>query len=187
MEQVKNITPILIIISVRLVLSILIGRTESGKVLRQDGFTVLRLDKGYRILGEVIFWFFFLQIIAMNVDYIFYKWGWRETDDWLKVNLMFGFVCIAPLYLVLMGRNYRVSFDNTTVVFRGMFGRQRAIRWQDVKKVTYSKLTKQFYLFSDTVKIPISSQLVGFNSFIKEMESKLSEEMYAAALKQRAI
>ncbi len=180
----NSLTFVFIILATRVIFEIITRKTESSKVLKKSGWKVLELSNIYRILGEIAFFMTFILIIGLNLDFFYFHWD-KTLTSVLWPNICSSFLCMPFLYLILIGKNYRVIFNDETIIFTGMFGKKHVMKWSEIEKIEFSKRTFQFYLYSKNTKIPVANQLIGIKHFIETVKAKFPEKMYEKALADR--
>lgn len=131
-----------------------------------EGHVVLRMPMLIRIIGVGSTALSFVPLSAGLMDF---NWETFQTAGFLFL-LFTG----LGLPLLLMGFVYRLTLTPEGLVQRNLLGQYKSLSWASIKIVDYS-VWQELKLSDGATKIKASSQLVGFDMLVVELEQQLGK------------
>ncbi|HEX8326818.1 MAG TPA: hypothetical protein VF629_04710 [Hymenobacter sp.] len=143
--------------------------TKQGKkpaTANAERHIVLRMPMLIRIIGFGSTVIGFFPLTAGLIDF---NWETCQTAGFLFL-LFTG----LGLPLLLMGFVYRLTLTPEGLVQRNMVGQYKSLSWASITTVDYS-IWQELKLSDGSTKMKISSQLVGFDMLVTELELRLGK------------
>ncbi|MFC6999432.1 hypothetical protein [Rufibacter roseus] len=151
-----------LIIGVAVSLTMFLLKRSTGKETHknEEGFIELRMPKLYAVAGIVGFGIGLIFLMAMvMVDDM-------SLGESIGITaVMLGIFWGAGIPCFLWYKNHRVTFDETTVEVKSVFGKVKKVNWQEIEHV-------QFHAFSGLIKLTdVYNTKVGVHQHLKGLYS----------------
>jgi len=146
-----------------------------------EGKIVLKLSKIYGIAGV-------LSIITSVIFAIIAIFsGSVSKDDILSVLAIVALFLLLGLILVLYSRNTMIEASADKVVYTGLTGKKKEIRWSQIKQVSFNNNSKEVTLKSNSTKIKIHIHYRGIRSLLILIKENVDETIYGQTLSQLGV
>lgn len=162
----------ILVVSIVLRYLLLSGKREPDR--QRDGTLVFKYPGFVAVIGYIAIGFGVLIGIVTVFQII------PTTGDEVVPYLVLLFVLLG-LPLVVIEKGIRITATDQMVRYVGPTKKAREIRWDEVRKVTFS-FTSELVLHSELTRIKLNTMLVGFESFVEAMKKKLDPALYEKAL-----
>ena len=138
--------------------------SEQEVVVNEMGYTVLRMNKLYKILAWIL--------IGIALSFILVAIYLHEEGMYIisfLILLFFGgFSCALLMYY----KNHKVEFNDDLIIIHSWKGEREELRWDETEIVKYNKLTGHLKLHYKNKKLSIHEHLVGFKMLLNKLEEK---------------
>lgn len=137
---------------------------------------ILKVNKLYGIVAVIVI---VLTVILTIMD-IPDITSQADVFNILGINVL---VFTLSIPLLLMVKNYKVEVTEEVITHYNIFGKEKVIRWQEIKKIKYGRFSSGLFLHTDVTKMTLHvMSLTGFSSFIKILKKKLEPHVYQDVL-----
>ncbi len=157
----KNILPV---VAVTMVMGLLYAASRKKAKEDGDGNLILQLPKFYFILG--------ILIIVGGIGLLIYGFLFANESDKIIVSICSLLALIAGLFLFAKGYVSNILVTDLAIIETNLFGKQKEIRWNEIKKVSFGKVSKQLKIESANMNIKAHIHLVGFQELVAKLERK---------------
>jgi len=176
------ISVVIIVVAVSLMLRYVAKGSKQDPLINEDGKKVLRLPLLYEVIGCLL-----LICFLMIGIFLFSAKGTSDTSDIADLAFgigVFGFFCFLSILLILSRRKSIVLFDDEKIEARYIFAKPRLMLWKDVMQVEFSPSSKGLKFSDGKQKIGVGYSMVGFQSLLDEMKSKLAPQVISDSLEK---
>ena len=157
-----TIVPVIIALS-------LLKKEMSKKVEPQpDGSFELHVPRIYFFTGLFcgIIFLFLTGWILLDPD--------TPSEDRI-FGLFFLIFSLLGVYLIVLYRNYRLYFDNESIVVTNLFGKKKSFKWSEIEQVKTNPFTGYLTLSSATTQLKVLQSLMGFVAFKNAIETQTTQ------------
>jgi hypothetical protein len=165
----------IITVSVSLLMWLLIRASRRKPALTRAGNKILRYPVGFSVVGYILMGFAALFGVILAFNFVM---SLREILIGEGIILI---VIALAVWLVLYLIKAAVEFNEEEIVRRSLFHKPRIMKWSQVAKVTYGRMSYVLSLRDATGKIGVNAYMVGFPTFVETMKAKLPSESYREA------
>ena len=137
-----------------------------------DGYDVLRLPGFYGYMG-VIGLGVFIGVIITALKQIIPK-GMPSIDLIIVASLVILPLLWLSLVLIMWTWVFEIRLNEEEIVQRGMLGKLSAIKWSEVKNVSFDSLSLQVTIKDGVNKIKCHQHSDGFEKLVKLINEKLN-------------
>lgn len=143
-----------------------LSKTSPAKV-DFEGRKIMRPSNGYKIIAWFGFWFItVVELLFASTYFLEISWVAKPELYDIIVGVIVSMVFYSiSIWLILYEKKTQIIFDDTKIIFQGIFGKPKEISWADIVKVTFSKPALQFYIETKDKKIPVHKHMSGFGEF----------------------
>ena len=138
--------------------------SEQEVVVNEMGYTVLRMNKLYKVLAWVC--------IGVALSFILVAIYLHEEGMYIISFLMLLFFGGFGFVLLMYYENHKVEYDENFIKINNWKGEEEALRWDEIETVEYNKLTGHLKLHYKNKKRSIHEHLVGFKMLLNKLEEK---------------
>lgn len=107
--------------------------------------------------------YLFVPILFMALGLLFFTADMLESDrNWVNISLSVAMLFVAVLFLlyILLAR---IIISEEKLIYHTLFGREKAIRWEDIQNVTVIKGLNEVTTIADAyTRIKIGSDFKGY-------------------------
>lgn len=157
----KSILPVIV---VSLVMAFLYQASKKKPKKDELGNIILQLPKLYPIIG-------FLIIIAGIGLFIFAFFIANESDK--IASSISGFIAII-VGCLLFAKGYisHIKITDLGIIETTMFGKVKEIKWNEIRDLSFGKVSLELKIASSDKNIKAHMHLVGFQELVSKLESK---------------
>jgi len=147
-----------------LIMSYLFYASKSRPKYGDNGSMILKLPDFYYLFG--------LCMIIAGIGLLFYLYCF-DNDIEKKFGIIFSSIAIIPgLILFAKGYVYRIIINDKGILEYNMFGKQNEIKWDEIKHITFGKISKELSIKSENKNIKAHFHLEGFPTLVEILEKK---------------
>ena len=138
--------------------------SEQEVVVNGLGYTVLRMNKLYKILAWIC--------IGITLSCLFTAIYLQEEAMYIVSFLMLLFFGGFGFALLMYYKNHKIEFNDDLIIINSWKGERDELRWDEIETVKYNKLTGHLKLHYKKKKLSIHEHLVGFKMLLNKLEEK---------------
>ncbi|NQY09324.1 MAG: hypothetical protein HRT71_07385 [Flavobacteriales bacterium] len=172
-----DITSFIIPVVVSIVLTLLYKASLKKSKIDEDGNRILKLPIFYVLLGGL----FSVGSLVVLI------WGLISCKPDEVIIVCFAFLLMAclgvPLFLI--GWFSQVKIIEEGIEQTTMFGKIKFIKWSEIESISFGKMSQELKIKSETQKVKVPMQLVGFNELVDEIELKTDFDRSKIGLPER--
>ena len=139
----------------------------------ESGSIVLRMNA----INERLGWYALAMAFLFAIGAIFYTGSLQETVTTSAVAVATG---LGGVLLIAYCRNTIIKIDDEKVESQDIFGKTTTLRWDEVTAV--KRISRALVLKTHAAKVVVSSETVGFASFVEAVRKHLKPAVYQQAL-----
>lgn len=157
----KSIIPI---IAVSLIMAFLDLASKKKPKKDEVGNIILQLPKLYFIIG--------LLLIISGIVMLIFAFFTAIGDDWI-IAISFSLILMI-LGALLYSKGYisHIKVTEFGIIETTMFGKLKEIRWNEVRDITFGKVSLEMKIASFDKNIKAHMHLVGFDELVAKIEEK---------------
>ena len=157
----KSILPI---IAVSLVMSLLYAASKKKPKKDEVGNIILQLPKLYPIMGIII--------ITSGIGLLIFAFFFASASDKILASICSLIAMIAGLFLFAKGFISNIRVTELGIIETTLFGKEHVIRWNEIKDISFGKVSLELKIQSFDKNIKAHMHLVGFPELVSTIEEK---------------
>ncbi|AOR27290.1 hypothetical protein FORMB_02280 [Formosa sp. Hel1_33_131] len=157
----KNILPVII---VSIVMALLIA--ASKKKPKKDGLgnIILQLPKLYPIVG--------ISVIIGGLGLLIYAFFYANENDQILAIICSLVAMVVGLLLFAKGFISHIKVTDLGLIETTLFGKQKEIKWDEIRDLSFGKVSLELKIISSDKNIKAHMHLVGFQELVSKLEEK---------------
>lgn len=161
------LTNVLPAIVVSLVMVLLFKASKKKPKIDKEGNFILKLPKLYSILG--------LFTIAIGVALFIYDIFFANAEDKMTIFIIGLSLILIGLPLFAKGSISHIKLTNSAIIETTMFGKTKEIKWEEIKDVSFGKVSLELKIKSSDKSIKAHMHLIGFENLVLLLEEKVGK------------
>jgi hypothetical protein len=157
-------TSSIVAFAVSLTMALLISTSLKLPKEDEQGNKILVLPKFYLIIG--------LFSICVSLAVVIAGTFTANQDEIIFVILIATLFLSLGIPLFLIGKNFKLVITTKELIHTNIFGKTKSIKWEEIKSISFGKISLELKIKTDLVKIKIHQHSVGFPYLIDTIESK---------------
>ena len=157
----KNILPVII---VSIVMALLIA--ASKKKPKKDGLgnIILQLPKLYPIVG--------ISVIIGGLGLLICAFFYANENDQILAIICSLVAMVVGLLLFAKGFISHIKVTDLGLIETTLFGKQKEIKWDEIRDLSFGKVSLELKIISSDKNIKAHMHLVGFQELVSKLEEK---------------
>ncbi len=161
------LTNALPIIVVSIVMALLFKASKKNPKVDNEGNYILKLPKFYTIIG--------LFTIVIATALFIYDIFFANGEDKMIVFTIGLVLILIGLLLFSTGSISNIKLTNFAIIETNMFGKTKEIKWEDIKDVSFGKVSLELKIKSSDKSIKAHMHLIGFENLVILLEDKVGK------------
>lgn len=157
----KNILPVIV---VTLVMGLLLAASKKKPKKDEIGNSILQLPKLYPIIG--------ILVIIGGIGLIIFAFFFANGTDKVLAAVCSLIAMVVGLLLFAKGYISHIKLTDLGIVETTMFAKQKEIKWNEIKDLTFGKTSLELKIKSADKNIKAHMHLVGFDELVSKLELK---------------
>ncbi len=161
------LTNALPVIVVSIVMVLLFKASKKNPKIDNEGNFILKLPKLYSVIG--------LLGIIIAVALFIYDIFFANAEDKMTIFLIGLFFLLLGLPLFAQGSISHIKLTNFAIIETSMLGKTKEIKWDEIKDVSFGKVSLELKIKSSDKSIKAHAHLIGFENLVLLLEEKLGK------------
>ncbi|MBQ0767669.1 MAG: hypothetical protein KBT58_00145 [Bizionia sp.] len=138
----------------------------SKKTPKEDGLgnILLQLPKLYYILG--------IFVVIGGIGLLIYAFVFANEDDKILATISSITAVLAGSILFAKGYISNLKVTDFEIIETTMFGHRKAIQWNEIKDLSFGKVSLELKITSHSTHIKAHMHLIGFQELLTKLEEK---------------
>lgn len=150
--------------AVVLVMNLLKKASKENAILTDEGHQILKMPILYGIFGIISF---MLGLVVICLGIIMF-----DSENIYPQFFMFLLFSGLGIPLILQAWVAKTILTDTEIIKVSGFGKRKSIKWKDIQKVTFGKISLELKIQDQQNKIKCHQHLVGFHSLVEKLEEE---------------
>ncbi|MBK3519894.1 hypothetical protein [Carboxylicivirga marina] len=152
---------LLIPLVVGLMMAFLMAKSKKNPKKTAEGYSILKLPAFYTIMGAI-------AIIGSLL--LLFVTVFLAKDEWLPAGIGTIVMSAMGYYLFASGYISNIILSENGIVKTNIYGKKNEIKWTDIDKVSFGKISLELTIKSHDKKIKAHMHMVGFPALLEQVE-----------------
>ncbi len=157
----KSILPV---IAVSLIMAFLYSASKKKPKKDESGNIILQLPKLYAIIG--------LLLIIGGIGLLIFAFLTAKENDWIIAISSSLIAMFLGSLLFAKGFISHIKVTELGIIETTMFGKLKEIKWNEIRDLSFGKVSLEMKIASSDKNIKAHIHLVGFNELVTKLEEK---------------
>ena len=162
--KIKTSKAALSMITVTALMNYFKKTSKKPPVIDEKGNKILKLSKGYGIVGLIGLIFGTAVMVYGLID--------NNPKNIVVQISIFIFFAVLGLLLILAALNYKIIISEKEIIHKSLFGTRKSIKWEDIKGARYNSLTDDLVITDNDTEIRCEPFIIGFPVLVRMLEEK---------------
>lgn len=157
----KSILPVII---VSMVMAFLYSASKKKPKKDELGNLILQLPKLYSIIG--------ILVIIGGIGLLVFAFFFANENDKILASICSLIAIIIGYLLFSKGYISHIKVTDLGITEMTMFGKQKEIKWNEIRDLSFGKVSLELKIVSSDKNIKAHMHLVGFQELVTKLETK---------------
>ncbi|SEA44121.1 hypothetical protein [Bizionia paragorgiae] len=157
----KTILPVIV---VTLVMGLLLAASKKKPKKDEVGNIILQLPKLYPIIG--------ILVIIGGIGLLIFAFFFANGNDQILAIISSLVAMIFGLLMFAKGYISHIKVTDLGITETTLFAKQKEIRWNEIREVSFGKVSLEMKIESSNKNIKAHMHLVGFDELVSNLEEK---------------
>jgi hypothetical protein len=157
----KSILPVIV---VSMVMAFLYKASKKKPKKDELGNIILQLPKLYPIIG--------VFVIISGIGLLIFAFFFAGENDKILASICSLIAIITGYLLFAKGYLSHIKVTDLGITETTMFGKQKEIKWNEIRDLSFGKVSLELKIVSSDKNIKAHMHLVGFQELVTKLESK---------------